>query len=451
MKHSKQSLGFRYPQNFDAYLRGQEADNALEPGATTDGSYTLPVGSESALEAEITKNGVIRSLASVVRSYDGPSHLMAAQSDDVAQFLGDGEALTTTRLKDDFRRISIDTRRLQCLTRVPVEFASDQSFDLENYIVKRMGRSFADAEDGGFLIGSGENEPQGILATVPVGVSVGSTSLSIDNLVNLYFSLDSDYRARGTWLMNDRTLCEIRKLHDSGNRYIFNDTNGTILGRPVRTSPYMPLIESGKRPILFGDFSYFCIILRAPASLKVLSELFASSNERGFLGTERLDGKLLRTGALKSLSVFVPPITDEDEIEDEDEDEEGESGSGSSGDENPGEDTPSASDDEESGSGASGSGSEESGSGSSEDDTDDQDDTGDEDDSGEGENQGSGSEQTGDGDQDDSGDNGQESGSGNSGSSGDSENEGQTGEGGQGDNSGDNSEEDNSEETPAGE
>lgn len=52
----------------------------------------------------------------------------------------------------------------------------------------------------------------------------------------------------------------------------------------------MPDIEVGKKPIAFGDFSYYWIIDRDPVSVLTLKELYLNTGHIGYLAYEFLDG-----------------------------------------------------------------------------------------------------------------------------------------------------------------
>ena len=54
--------------------------------------------------------------------------------------------------------------------------------------------------------------------------------------------------------MNDKTALVLRKLKDNDGNYLWNQENDTILGKQVIISEYMPDIETGTKPIAFGDF-----------------------------------------------------------------------------------------------------------------------------------------------------------------------------------------------------
>ena len=110
--------------------------------------------------------------------------------------------------------------------------------------------------------------------------------------------------------MNDATIKAIRKLKDNNNQYLWQPslvagTPDTILGRPVVTSAYMPTAAAGAKTIAFGDFSYYWIADRQGRSFKRLNELYAANGQVGFLGSQRVDGKLVLPEAIKVLQQKV--------------------------------------------------------------------------------------------------------------------------------------------------
>lgn len=109
------------------------------------------------------------------------------------------------------------------------------------------------------------------------------------------------------WVLNDSTIKAIRKLKDSNGQYLWQPsltagTPDTILGRPVRTSAYMPAIAASAKTIAFGDFSYYWIADRQGRSFKRLNELYAANGQVGFLASQRVDGKLILSEAIKVLA-----------------------------------------------------------------------------------------------------------------------------------------------------
>ena len=108
------------------------------------------------------------------------------------------------------------------------------------------------------------------------------------------------------WVLNDSTIKAIRKLKDNNGQYLWQPslaagTPDMILGRPIKTSAYMPAMAAGAKTIAFGDFSYYWIADRQGRSFKRLNELFAASGQVGFLASQRVDGKMILAEAVKVL------------------------------------------------------------------------------------------------------------------------------------------------------
>jgi HK97 family phage major capsid protein len=65
----------------------------------------------------------------------------------------------------------------------------------------------------------------------------------------------------------------------------------------------MPGIESGKKPIAFGDFSYLWLVERQPLSVKVLKEKYILEGQIGYAAYERVDAKLIIPEAVKVMQL----------------------------------------------------------------------------------------------------------------------------------------------------
>ena len=136
--------------------------------------------------------------------------------------------------------------------------------------------------------------------------AASATAVTADELMDLFYSLKSPYRKNAVWILNDSTIKAIRKLKDNNGQYLWQPslvagTPDTILGRPVKTSAYMPAIAAGAKTIAFGDFSYYWIADRQGRSFKRLNELYAANGQVGFLGSQRVDGKMILPEAVKVL------------------------------------------------------------------------------------------------------------------------------------------------------
>ena len=212
---------------------------------------------------------------------------------------------------DSFGQVSIGAYKLGTMIKVSEELLNDSVFDLQSYITREFARRIGSREEEAFFTGNGTGKPLGILAATggaETGITAASaTAVTADELIDLYYSLRSPYRRNAVWTLNDSTVKAIRKLKDGNGQYLWQPgiTAGApdmILGRPVRTSTYMPEIAAGAKTIAFGDFSYYWIADRQGRSFKRLNELFAATGQVGFLASQRVDGKLVLPEAVKVLA-----------------------------------------------------------------------------------------------------------------------------------------------------
>jgi HK97 family phage major capsid protein len=198
------------------------------------------------------------------------------------------------------------------MIKVSEELLNDSVFNLEQYIAKEFARRIGAKEEESFFIGDGKGKPTGIFHTnggAQVGVTASSAAtISIDELMDLFYSLKSPYRKNAVFLTNDATIKAIRKLKDGNGIYLWQPsiTAGqpdTILNRPVKTSAYVPTIAAGAKTVAFGDFGYYWVADRQGRSFQRLNELFATTGQIGFKATQRVDGKLILPEAVKVLQM----------------------------------------------------------------------------------------------------------------------------------------------------
>lgn len=295
-----------YAYNFWNYMRGKDSDNAVVEQARSAGSggYMLPDATDSKYEKAIRDKSVFRSIANVVSKFGGAAEVYAYDSTVTAEFVPEYGEIDVQDIADDFTRHTVRSNKLAAIIRASSEFVRDASFDIEDYLVTALSQAFAEAEDGAFVGGSGEDEPYGILDdTAGAEVGVTASAISFDSVIDLFFSVDKKYRTNAVWLMNDKTALALRKLKDSNGSYLWNHTNDTILGKPVKICNDMPDADAGEKCIAFGDFSYYWIIKRSPVAVKTLVELFALNGQIGHLAHEFIDGKLIRQDAVKVLKI----------------------------------------------------------------------------------------------------------------------------------------------------
>ncbi len=287
---------------------GFEVKNALQVGTDSEGDYLVPDEFEHTLVQALEEENIFRGLATTIQTSSGDRKIPVVATKGEASWVD--EEGTIPESDDAFGQVSIGAYKLATMIKVSEELLNDSVFDLENYIAVEFGRRIGNKEEGAFFIGDGVGKPTGVLDATGGGqlgkTTSGATSISFDEIMDLFYSLKSPYRKNATFLMNDSTVKAIRKLKDGNGQYIWQpsmsaSTPDMVLNRPILTSTYMPEIAAGNKTVVFGDFKYYWIADRQGRSFKRLNELFAVTGQVGFVATQRVDGKLILSEAVKYL------------------------------------------------------------------------------------------------------------------------------------------------------
>lgn len=285
-----------------------EVKNALEKGTDSEGGYLVPDEFEHTLIQALEEENIFRDLANVIQTSSGDRKIPVVATKGTASWVDEEGAIPES--DDSFKQVTLSAYKLATMIKISEELLNDSAFDLESYVAKEFGRRIGTKEEEAFFVGDGTGKPTGILDETGGGqlgkTASGTTSISFDEIMDLFYSLKSPYRKNATFLMNDSTVKAIRKLKDGNGQYIWQPsmvagTPDTILNRPVLTSTYMPEVAAGNKTIAFGDFKYYWIADRQGRSFKRLNELYAVTGQVGFVATQRVDGKLILPEAVKYL------------------------------------------------------------------------------------------------------------------------------------------------------
>lgn len=295
-----------YDRHFWNAMRGKaESYGHMDMGRdTATGNYVMAPVSDDKFKKARTKESLFRQIATNICAYGSGYRIWAKDTNDLAVFVPEGGEIPMESTIHDFTIKSVDSHKLAVFVKTDEDFVRDASFNFESYLMARLARNFGRAEENGFINGTGDGMPTGILAENN-GADIGVTTavLTYDDVVKLFFSVKPEYRRKGVWLMNDETALTLRTLKDADGNYIWNHSNDTILGRPIRISQFMPDAEIGSKPIAFGDFSYYWVIDRYPLAVRAIQEKFVQMDQIGHLATEFLDGKLIRPEAIKVMQI----------------------------------------------------------------------------------------------------------------------------------------------------
>ena len=168
----------------------------------------------------------------------------------------------------------------------------------------RLRYKFAVTEEYAFLLGNGSGQPLGVFVASDNGITTAqdissentATSVTGNGLINALYDLKEGYQKRASWIFHRDVVKQIRKLKDGDGQYIWQaglttDRPSTILDRPYKQSEYAPnTFSAGQYVGLVGDLSHYWIATALDMQIQRLNELYAETNQTGFIGRMETDG-----------------------------------------------------------------------------------------------------------------------------------------------------------------
>jgi HK97 family phage major capsid protein len=249
----------------------------------------------------------IRGLATVFPVTKAESLGAPSMDNDIADPSWTAEIATGTEDSTlSFGKRELAPHPLAKLIKVSEKLLRASAMDVESLVTSRLAYKNGITAENTYLNGTGANQPMGVFtaATAGFGISTGrdvstgntATAFTTDGLMNALYSLKAQYHPKATWIFHRDAIKMLRKLKDGDGQYIWNpDIKGgqpdMILGRPYKMSEYCPNTFSGSAYVgIVGDFSNYWIADALSMRIQRLNELYAATNQIGFISRLESDG-----------------------------------------------------------------------------------------------------------------------------------------------------------------
>lgn len=291
--------------------------NTMSTGTPSEGGYTVQTEVARSIIDAIKAFGGMRSVAEVFATATGVP--MQYPTSDGTNEEGEivGENASASDLDVSFGTIGLGVYKFSSkVVTVPIELLQDSSVDVEAFVKARLRTRLARSQNKKFTVGTGTNEPRGLVTAVGVGKqgATGQTAtVTYDDLVDLQESIDEGYGQAGTtaWMLHQQTRRVLRKLKDTTGRpiwtpgYEYGITKGApdeLLGRPVVINNDMPTMAASAKSITYGDHSFYKIRDALDITLfRFTDSAYSKRGQVGFLAFMRSGGNWTDVGgAVKS-------------------------------------------------------------------------------------------------------------------------------------------------------
>ncbi len=173
----------------------------------------------------------------------------------------------------------------------------------ERIVLERLAYKLGMTQEKAYLIGDGNQKPLGVFVNSKDGITTArdvptgkADNLTPDGLIDAKFALKQAYWPRARWMFSLDALKRIRKMKDGEGVYVWQAgiTGGIpdrILELPYVTSEFVPnTFSDGNYVGILGDFQYYWIVDALDMTIQRLVELYAESNQTGFIGRYEGDG-----------------------------------------------------------------------------------------------------------------------------------------------------------------
>lgn len=174
----------------------------------------------------------------------------------------------------------------------------------EAIVRDRLAYKAAVVQENAFMNGSGASQPLGVFTASANGISTGrdvstgnaTTAIKFDGLINAKFALKPAYWPNARWIFHRDAMKEIAKLKTGDGQYIWRESvmagePDRVLGLPALMSEYAPsTFTTGLYVGILGDFSNYWIADALDMQIQRLDELYAATNQVGFITRAETDG-----------------------------------------------------------------------------------------------------------------------------------------------------------------
>jgi HK97 family phage major capsid protein len=310
-----------YKDAFSAYVkRGEE--KALSSGASQDGGYFVPAETETEIGRLLGTVSPMRAICGIRQVSSSVYKKPVTVTGPQVGWVGETTARpqTNAQVLDE---LSFATTELYAMPAATQNFLDDAVVDVGAWIAEEVNAAFAEQETTAFILGDGNNKPEGFLnadvvpeadwawnklgyiASGAEGGFSGGADGAADVLIDLVYALKAGYRQNASWLMNRRTQAAVRKLKDADGNYLWQPASSpegraALMGFPLVEAEDMPDIDADATAIAFGDFRRGYLIVDRQG-VNVLRDPYSAKPYVLFYTTKRVGGGIQDYDAIKLL------------------------------------------------------------------------------------------------------------------------------------------------------
>ncbi len=300
-----------------------EHARALNMGTDPEGGYLVaPTQWVMELLKAVDDEVPLRGLATVMQLTEGENLGVPTLDTDLND--ADWTSEVATGSQDDAMRFGgreLSPNPLAKRVKISRTLLRRASQNPEQIVRDRMTYKFGVTQEKAFMTGDGNKKPLGLFTASAQGISTGRdvtigaagaiplTPASGDQLIDAKYTLKGQYWNRARWLFHRDLIKTIRKLKTTDGFYLWQtglaaDRPDTILDVPYVVSEWVPNTISASNYVgMIADFSFYWVVDALDMEVQRLVELYAETNQVGFIGRLETDAMPVLEEAFVRLKV----------------------------------------------------------------------------------------------------------------------------------------------------
>lgn len=277
------------------------SNNSPSTNPTSGAGVLIPIGMDDQINYAVKAYGEV---ASAVRTYttDTGEGLRLSDADPTAQFMSvaiPGTPITPQDTPLDGRTVYTDY--LAVATTVNNDVLTDSNFSIEDFVANTFGQIYGQTLAKFIMQGNSSNFDSLTSAAVSAATTTGTT-ISYNNLVDVYAALDPAHENGATWLCSKSVWSQLLKIVDGEGRPVLQNTSfvpggggprfASLFGLPITLSQFSDPLTTGHKPLILTNAKKAYENRRVGGGLAIqrLNEVGALSLQTTFLATIRGGG-----------------------------------------------------------------------------------------------------------------------------------------------------------------
>lgn len=300
-----------------------EMIKAMQADDPTGGGYLLaPQQFVTELIIAVKDQVFIRPMATVHTLDRAESLGIPNLENDLTDFEWVSELTTGSQDEVNFGKRELKPHPSAKRAKLSKKLLRQAAIDPEALVRDRLSYKQAVTEEKAYLLGDGVDKPLGVFTPSIDGIptardttAAGSTAVIGDDFIDAKHDMKTQYWNRAAWVIHRDTVRRVRKLKDSTNNYIWSPGLGpgagltggnpnTIVDCPYYVSEFAPnTFTTGKYVAVLGDFKYYWIVDALSMEIQVLDQLYAETNQMGYIARFESDAMPVLEEAFRRLKL----------------------------------------------------------------------------------------------------------------------------------------------------